>query len=175
MSAFTPQSTAATLYYMVHSTLAGALLFLVADLARTRGAEVFSAANRPRLAGVLAVLFMASAIATAGLPPLSGFIGKLMVLQSAPGPMVLVWAVILLGSFLAILGFARAGSTLFWAPEGDAAPLPATQTLAPAVLLAALVALTVLAGPVQAWLADTAAALHNPAPYILSNQLPGGA
>ena len=67
------------------------------------------------------------------------------------------------------------GSSLFWAAKGDATPLPLPQVIAPALLATALVALTVLAGPVQAWLADTAAALHDPAPYILSNQLPGGA
>ena len=116
---------------------------------------------------------MASTIATAGLPPLSGFPAKLMVLQALP--LWPVWTILLGGTFLAIVGFARTGSALFWKPQGTATPLPATQTLAPAALLLALVALTVLAGPITAWLADTAAAIHNPAPYILSNDLPGGA
>ncbi len=134
MSAFTPQATAAALYYMVHSTLAGAVLFLVADLARARGASALDGPS-PRLPGTLAVLFLASAIATAGLPPLSGFLGKLLVLQSAPGPGWLVWGVILGGSFLAILGLARAGSALFWRPGGEAATLPPVQLFVPAVLV----------------------------------------
>ena len=171
MSAFTPQATAATLYYMVHSTLAGAVLFMVADLARARGAYGFDGPS-PRLPGVLAVVFLISAIGTAGLPPLSGFLGKLLVLQSAPGPGWLVWSVILGGSFLAILGLARAGSALFWRPEGEAAPLPMAQLAAPAALIAGLAALTVLAGPVHDWLSVTASALHEPAGYIGANDLP---
>ena len=176
LSAFTPASTTATLYYMAHSTLAGGLLFLVTDLARARGGEFLDGPDRPRLSGRLGVLFFLAAIATAGLPPLSGFPGKLMVLQSASGPMALVWPVVLGGGFLALIGLSRAGSALFWAPQGEAmAPLPLSQAIAPALLLAGLVALTLGAGPVQDWLATTAAALHNPAPDILANDLPGGA
>jgi multicomponent K+:H+ antiporter subunit D len=166
MSGFTETSTTATLYYIIHSTLAGALLFLVADLATAKG-------DTPTLPGRLAALFMLAAIATAGLPPLSGFPAKLMVLQALP--LWPVWTILLGGTFLAILGFARTGSALFWKPQGTATVLPAAQTLAPAALLLALIALTVLAGPITAWLADTAAAIHDPAPYILSNDLPGGA
>jgi multicomponent K+:H+ antiporter subunit D len=175
MAAFTPQATAATLYYMIHSTLAGALLFLVTDLVQARGAATLTTPNRPRLPGILGVLFLIAAIATAGLPPLSGFLGKLMVLQAAPGPAALVWTVILLASFLAILGLARAGSALFWAPEGATPPaLPVAQTLAPALLVLCLALATIFAGPLHGWLAGTAAALHNPVPYILANDLPGG-
>jgi len=174
MAGFTTQSTTAALFYMVHSTLAGAALFLTVDLVQARGPSRYGATDRPRLPGRLAALFLVTAIATAGLPPLSGFLGKLMVLQAALGPMALVWAVVLLGSFFAIIGMSRAGSAVFWAPKSETiAPLPTSQMLAPAGLLALLVALTVFAGPVQAWMAGTAAALHAPAPYIEAVQLPG--
>ena len=172
MAGFTTASTTAALYYMVHSTLAGAALFLTADLARDRGAERLDDPS-PRLPGLLAALFFAAAIATVGLPPLSGFPAKLMVLQAMP--LWPVWAVVLGATFLALLGLSRAGSTLFWKPQGTPAALPATQTLGPAALLLALAALTVFAGPVTGWLATTAATLHDPAPYILANDLPGGA
>jgi multicomponent K+:H+ antiporter subunit D len=171
MSAFTPVATAATLYYMVHSTLAGALIFLLADLARDRGAAAI-AEGSPRLPGRLAVLFMLAAIATAGLPPLSGFLGKLLVLQSTPEPVWLVWSVILVASFLSIVGLARAGSALFWKPEGEAQALSLSVAAVPALLVAALVALTVLAGPVHAWLFAAADALHAPQAYIQANDLP---
>ena len=36
-----------------------------------------------------------------------------------------------------------------------------------------LVALTLFAGPLTAWLGETAQALHAPAAYIAANQLPG--
>ncbi len=168
LSAFTPQATAAALYYTVHSTLAGALLFLVADLARARGAHLGT--GSPRLPGALAALFLIAAIATAGLPPLSGFLGKLMVLQALP--QATTWAVILLASFLALLGLSRSGSALFWKPQGPPAVLPAAQLLAPGMLIAGLAALTLLAGPAHDWLSATAAALHAPQAYIDATALP---
>ncbi|RAI35812.1 monovalent cation/H+ antiporter subunit D, partial [Rhodoplanes roseus] len=111
--------TAAGLYYLVHSTLSGAALFLLIDiLARRRG----RAADRivPTAAMVsgapVAALFFVAAIAVAGLPPLSGFLGKLLVLEasgSAQGAPI-VWGVLLATSLMVILGFARAGSTVLW-------------------------------------------------------------
>ena len=48
----------------------------------------------------------------AGMPPLSGFLGKLLVLDAlrAPGTIGWAWTAILAGSLLTIVGFARAGS-----------------------------------------------------------------
>src|SRR3546814_4068638 len=59
-----------------------------------------------------------------GMPPLTGFLGKLLVLDSAreSASMVVVWTVILVTSLLTIVGFARAGSTVFW----KSTSLPAT-------------------------------------------------
>lgn len=172
LSTFTPIATAAMLFYLVHSTVAGALLFLVADLARDRGAATLSA-HSPALPGRLALLYLIAAIATAGLPPLSGFLGKLLVLQSQPGPTALVWGVILVTSFLVLLGLSRTGSALFWKPQGTPPPLPLAQAAIPMALAAATVALTLGAGPVHAWLLATAEALHIPFAYIHANALPG--
>jgi multicomponent K+:H+ antiporter subunit D len=79
---------------------------------------------------------------------------------------------------LAVAGLGRAGTALFWATSEApvAVPVPA-QPLAlggVAVLLAALVALTLAAGPVSGWLGATAAALYSPASYIVA-VLGGGA
>jgi multicomponent K+:H+ antiporter subunit D len=179
---FTPQGTAAALYYMVHSTLATAALFLVADLVLAgRGSGDLRTARPPVLhSGLLAALFFAGAIAMAGMPPLSGFIGKLLILDAARGHVGTVWPVILTTSLLMILGFAAAGSTLFWkaqataaggvrAPAAPAAALPFATIFA---LLACLAALTAFAGPVMRQMEATAATLYAPAPYIAANHLP---
>ena len=173
VAAFEPQATSAALYYLIHSTLAGAALFLVVDMvARRRGDGGLTGPTLPfAQSGLLAALFLAAAVALAGTPPLSGFIGKLLVLDALRDDMVLVWSVILAGSFLMILGFARAGSHVFWksaasAPSDDRNRVEPLALTAIFVLIAGLVGLTVFAGPVTRWLDDTAQGLHDPAAYI---------
>ncbi len=132
--------------------------------------------------GLIAALFFAAAIAMAGMPPLSGFLGKLLILDAARGQMATVWTVILVTSFLMILGLAAAGSTLFWKPHAaeqtGGPPAPVAPAALPFVAIGALLALlallTVFAGPVTAWLATTAAGLYDPAAYIAANRLPEG-
>nr|WP_259444665.1 monovalent cation/H+ antiporter subunit D [Neotabrizicola shimadae] len=177
VSSFTGEGLVAALYYLVHSTVAGALMFLVADLVlRRRGTGELRARPAIAQAGLLASLFFLSGIASAGLPPLSGFIGKLLVLQASSGS-ALTWAVILGGSFVMIVGFARAGSVLFWAAErskAPPAPAPDRAALAATLALAAVsVALTVFAGPLTAWLEPAAALLIDPAQTIGLHALPG--
>lgn len=178
---FTPQATAAALYYLLHSTFATAILFLLADLvlARRRTGTLRQALPPVAQGGLLAALFFAGAVALAGLPPLSGFVGKLLILQAAWDHAATVWPVILVTSLLMILGFAAAGSTLFWkahATPRDPGPEPPATAALPLVavfgLTGCLVALTVLAGPVLRVLDATAADLYAPAPYIAANALP---
>jgi multicomponent K+:H+ antiporter subunit D len=171
VAAFGPAGTAAALYYLVHSTLAGALLFLVVDLVARRRGDGALAGTGPAFAqaGLLAVLFLTAAVAMAGTPPLSGFPGKLLVMQALEAERATVWTAILVASFLMILGFARAGSHVFWkSPQRtpDPAPPEPLALTAAVLLVAGLVALTVLGGPVTAWLDATAAALHDRTGYI---------
>ncbi len=172
VAAGTPAATAAALYYLLHSTLATAALFLIADLlaARRGGAAAHS--------GLIAALFMAGAVAMAGMPPLSGFVGKLLVMDALRSQAVLAWSAILLASLATMIGFARMGSALFWSPqEADPAlPIPQDRGGIAAVLLclAALAALTVFAGPVMAWLTVAAENLHAPTAYIAASALRGG-
>ncbi len=176
ISAFTPQTTAAALYYILHSTLATAALFLVADLVARRRAHV-RLADPAAFAqtGLIGALFMAAAIAIAGMPPLSGFIGKLLILDAFRDQAPVVWTAILVSSFLMILGLARAGSQLFWKPASDPQPTDAApQPLAFAAtfaLLAGLAALTVFAGPVTNALTATAESLYTPQAYVDANRL----
>lgn len=180
IAAQTPQATGAALYYLIHSTLATAALFLIADQITSRRSAAITPG--PRLAGhgLYATLFFAAAIALAGLPPLSGFIGKLLILNALrdapllwPVQWPLLWTVILTTSFLLILGLSRAGSTLFWNTTDDTAPKPPEPAAiaAIAILLTLLALLSVLAGPVTAWLQTAANDLHAPAAYIAANRL----
>lgn len=193
ISVFTEKGISAALYYAIHSTLATAALFLLVDVVRDRrkGPSARLTAAPPIEGGALiAGMFFAAAIAMTGLPPLSGFLGKLLILDAAAQTPALawVWAVILGSSLVAVVGFARAGSTVFWKshqvaadqarvtdPEEEqgaheAADPPARPPVLPLVaigaLLALLVAVTVLAGPITRYLGATTAQLFAPQPYI---------
>jgi multicomponent K+:H+ antiporter subunit D len=177
ISLFSPEGIAAALYYIVHSTFAGAALFLISDLVRT-GRGNLDLTPQPLVAGtaMTAALFFAGAIAMAGLPPLSGFIGKLLVLDAAIGTdmVVWIWVVVLSSSLISILGFARAGSILFWKAHGVKPPEGAPTMRRPATLsygvvgglISLLVVLTVFAGQVHGYTTIMAAQLFSPEPYI---------
>ena len=177
ISLFTPEGIAAALYYMIHSTLAAGILFLVTDLVRA-GRGTLDLTTRPPMRGTVLTsgMFFAGAIAMAGLPPLSGFLGKLLLLDAAfDSPLaVWVWAVVLGTSLIGVVGFSRAGSVVFWkahslpdAPEAEGIVRPGALCYASVGgLLALLVAHTVFAGQVHDYTTEMAAQLFAPEAYI---------
>ena len=110
-----------------------------------------------------------------GLPPLSGFVGKLLILDGvrAAPEAAWIWATILITTLIGVLAFARAGSRLFWKSaelEGEIVVRALRGRVigvgAAAALLAALALLAVLGGPVTAWTEATAAQLFAPQGYV---------
>ena len=179
IAAGTVQATSAALYYMLHSTLATATLFLLTDLITSRRSsdDLRNPTAPIAQSGLIGALFLAAAIAMAGMPPLSGFVAKLLVMDALRNDAAALWSAILLASLITILGFARAGSQLFWkthavgpAHTGRKIPMAAAPIF---TLLAALAALTIFAGPITAWLEITAQSLYAPGNYIAANALPG--
>jgi multicomponent K+:H+ antiporter subunit D len=178
VSVFRVEAMGPALYYILHSTLAGAALFLVVDLiAKRRGehGDALTVAPRFSQSELLSGLFFLAAIGVVGLPPLSGFIGKLLILDGvrAAPEAAWIWAVILITTLVGVLAFARAGSRIFWksaAVEGEISMRVLRGrtggVMAAASLLAALVALTVLGGPVTAYTDAAAAQLFAPGQYI---------
>lgn len=173
---FTEAGTAVGLYYLAHSTLTGAALFLLADLvARRRGAagDMLMPAPGFAQADLLAGLFFLAAIAATGLPPLSGFVGKLLILEAlrAHPAWGILWAAVLATSLLALVGFARAGSTVFWRQEPAVAqpsrgPADRAAFIAVAALIAAPALLAAFAGPTLAAMEATAHQLFTRTAYI---------
>jgi multicomponent K+:H+ antiporter subunit D len=168
----TEQALAAALFYLVHSTWVAGGLFLLADLiARQRGDKQGLLVQGPALQNphVLGGLFF-GAIALAGLPPLSGFLGKLLLLRSVePGVQaVLLWSVVLGGGLLTLVALSRAGSTLFWRvglSQLGSAELDHGRLLACAGLLVLSLALMVGAAPLLSYVEATASQLHDLALY----------
>ncbi|MBA3862888.1 MAG: monovalent cation/H+ antiporter subunit D [Erythrobacter sp.] len=162
----------AALYYLVHSTIAAAALFLVADVvARRRGGFADNASPGSDFAdrSTVGLMFMLAVIAATGLPPLSGFIGKLMILKSVTAlpDWGWAWGVILTTTLIGVIGFARVGSTLFWKQaQGGEVPAPAAtraDLVAPAIALALLAALSAGAGWASAYANAAAAQVLDPA------------
>lgn len=177
---FSPQTTAAALYYMIHSTLACALLFLVVDLVRSRrpdGDDRLLPGPAFAQSGLVSALYFAGAIAMAGLPPLSGFIGKLLILASVREyeAGVAAWTIVLLTSLVFVIGFTRAGIFVFWQTEpasggktvaADDTAQPSLPFVAAFGLLGMIVMTTLFAQPLMAFLNETSQEIYNPAAYI---------
>ncbi|MEX6503148.1 monovalent cation/H+ antiporter subunit D [Pseudomonas zhanjiangensis] len=179
----TPQAQSAALYYLIHSTWIGGGLFLLADLiARQRGVKTSDLVQGPQLQNphLLGALFFFGAIGVAGLPPLSGFLGKLLLLRSVePGAQaLLLWPVVLLGGLATLIALSRAGSTLFWRvgrSQLDSAELDYGRLFACASLLLLSPVLVGLAAPVLEYVEATVDQLHDLQTYRQLLQAGGGA
>jgi multicomponent K+:H+ antiporter subunit D len=167
--------TAAALYYLVQSTLATAAFFLLASLvasARGHAGDRFLT-EAPAGGVVLAIGFLILAATASGLPPLPGFLGKLMLLravQEGPGAAA-IWSVLIVSGFVIMAALARGGSRLFWETRAEATPLAVSpagwqRVSGTSLMVAAVLALTVLAQPVARYAARAAAQLHEPGAYV---------
>jgi multicomponent K+:H+ antiporter subunit D len=181
LSLGTAEALQASLYYWLHSTWISAALFLLADLvARQRGVKGGELIQGPALQNphLLGGLFFISAIAVAGLPPLSGFLGKLLLLQAVEGQQALwLWPLLLIGGLGTLVALSRAGSTLFWRvglDQLDSAELDYGRLAACIGLLLLSPLLVLLAAPVLEYLAATVSQLHDLAAYRQTLHVGGG-
>ncbi|SEU19504.1 Na+/H+ antiporter subunit D [Nonomuraea wenchangensis] len=183
---------AGAIFYVVHHITVQTSLFLVTGLIerRTGTTSVNRLGGLMRTAPLIAVLFFVPAMNLSGIPPMSGFLGKLMLVQAGlahggPLPVALV-AAGLVTSLLTLYAVAKTWGKAFWRTsreeragtvvesEEDTGEEPTvTTTTLPAALagpVAALVALglafTVLAGPLSALTWRTAGELLEREPYV---------
>ncbi|MCS6948725.1 MAG: hypothetical protein NZM12_14035, partial [Steroidobacteraceae bacterium] len=149
-------------------------LFLYCDwLAQLRPplGDQLSRGPRPRQSAWSGAVFLVLALAASGLPPLSGFVTKLALLQAFDGGVwrAALWSALLLSSFAVALALARAASTIFWestpahrAPQDApiAAP-PRSLAIALAACSLASPALTIGAGQLFAYAGHAAVQLQD--------------
>ncbi|NDP49343.1 MAG: monovalent cation/H+ antiporter subunit D [Sulfuriferula multivorans] len=172
----TVDSVAAGLYYLPHSTFSAAAFFLLADaISRARGPLADRLESGPVMPGArtLGGLFFLVAIAIVGLPPLSGFLGKFMLLKAATELPLMpwVWGGVLATGFASMVALARSGSLLFYrthsAHETSEQITPTYFALTPvAGLLLLILGLVIWAGPLSDYATATAAQLLSPQHYI---------
>ena len=180
ISLFNTLAWAAALYYLVHSTLIGAVFYLVAGwITSQRGAfkDHFQVSPQMKQHKILSLVFLLIALIMAGLPPFSGFLGKVFILQATAGSphQGLIIATLLIVSLLSILAFTRIGFILFWRatkpkvnPESAEFKLyqglpeqaPARNDTTVYLLLTGLVLYSVCAGPIQQYMFQTAAQIQ---------------
>lgn len=119
---------AATIYYAAHHILVQTSLFLVAGLIerRTGTTSLARLSGLARKAPVIAVMFFVAGMNLVGVPPLTGFIGKLGLarasVEAASGS---AWALLAGGivtSFLTLYVVVKWWNMAFWQAAGEPAP-----------------------------------------------------
>ena len=141
---FTPQALAGALFYIVHHVIVKSALLLIAGVVQ----ETTGTTHLKAVSGLMArswglsALFLLAALSLAGLPPLSGFFSKLIILQA--GVAVGRYGYVgmgLLGGLLTIVSMLKVWNGVFWGEERGETRPAALAPLLPGVVL--LVSLTV--------------------------------
>ncbi|MDQ4131639.1 MAG: Na+/H+ antiporter subunit D [Actinomycetota bacterium] len=178
---FTVAGVAAAVFSMVHHIAVTTALFLAAGLIERFGGSgrLTRVGGMVRHTPLLAALFLLPALAMAGIPPLSGFVSKLSLIDAGiESRQYLIVAVSLVVSLLTVLSMIRIWAAVFWIPaEERAEPTSKTATTrTPARGMAMLVPTTALvgvslaiaaaAGPIYSLSDRTARELLDPGAYV---------
>ncbi|MBG6084224.1 Na+/H+ antiporter subunit D [Zhihengliuella flava] len=186
----------ATVYYVIHHIVVQTSLFLVTGLIERRAgsSNVDRLGSLAKLSPLLAVLYFVPAMNLAGIPPFSGFLGKLGLIQGGVDlGTPLAWVLLagaMVTSLLTLLAVARVWNRAFWRRAQDAEDphphlldslaekdattavatrrrtLPAMMVGATTALVLLGVALTVAAGPLFAIADQAALNMYERVPYI---------
>lgn len=181
---FTPLGLAGAIFHIVHNMVVKTNLFLVSGVVE----RLEGTANLKQLGGLwkrrpaLGVLFLTSALALAGLPPLSGFFSKFMLVWAGLEiQQYALVAVSLLVSMLTLFSMLKIWNEAFWKPRPTIPTLEESRQLArdrrianwhvltPIVLLALLSAAMGLgAESVYGLTHRAAASLLDPSAYVIA-------
>jgi multicomponent K+:H+ antiporter subunit D len=192
--------TSAALYYVLSATLAASALFLLVEIVERAADEPplrdvelepgedtnLDDAERalvgraiPVSLALLGLVFMACVVMVSGLPPLSGFVAKLMLMVAlfnpegsdvASEPAIFAWwlsGLQLVSGLVATVSLSRAGIQQFWS-SADSPPrrLQVAECAPVIALICAGAWLTLRAESVLRYTRAAAEALHQPEAYI---------
>lgn len=175
---------AAAIFYVVHHIIVQTALFLVIGLVELRAGSTSldELGGLARLAPGLAILFFVPAMNLAGIPPLSGFLGKLGLLEEGVAQGGLAWVLVVgsvVTSLLTLYALVKAWNKAFWQTAPASVPpegrLPRGMVGAAAVLVLFGVGLTVIAGPLHGYAERAATGLMDGTTYVGAVFGPGAA
>jgi multicomponent Na+:H+ antiporter subunit D len=176
---FTVAGLAGAVLFIVHQVPVKASLFLVGGIVEhAAGSTALS-----RVGGLVrripyaAALFLLVAGSLAGIPPLSGFVGKLALVEAGfDARSFAVVGVSLAVSLLTLFSMVKIWNGVFWGVPEEPTPQLATSVgrlrtpplmnIAAGALVALTLAIAVWAGPLYELCTEAAATLVDPAPYV---------
>lgn len=198
----TPAAIGATVYYIVHHIVVQTTLFLAVGLIERKAGStsILRVSGLMKAAPFLALLYFLPAINLGGLPPFSGFIGKVGLFEAAAAVGTPLMIVLIFGgivtSLLTLYALMRAWNLAFWREEDDGAELdgrvaylgnapaanmqketrriPAIMYIATAGMVAVTLSLTVFAGPLYALCDRIGDALLQPVTLVQLDEEVGG-
>ena len=176
---FTVAGLAGALFYMTHHIIVKTSLFLTGGLIEhvSGTSRLNRLGDMVRTAPVIAVLFLVSALNLAGVPPFSGFVAKVALVEA--GLDVDDYAVVAVSvavSLLTLFSMMKIWAGVFWSPATEPAEGaghevgglggPPLMVMSTAVLVLASLVLAVAAGPFYDFVERAAADLLDPADYL---------
>lgn len=167
----------ATIFYVAHHITVQSTLFLAAGLIEHRGGttNLIRLGGLAKLAPLIAILFFIPAMNLAGIPPFSGFIGKIGLIQagveySSTAGWTLIAASVIT-SLLTLYAIAKIWNRAFWQEPGqemfdNERPTPRVMSGATAAMISFTLVLTVAAGPIVTYADEAAQSVLERTPYV---------
>ncbi len=171
--AATPEAHEGLVFYLMHDMVAKALLFLIggALVAAVGSSKLKEMGGLIARYPALGWMFFVTALAIAGVPPLSGFIGKLLIVQGGlSGQVYVLTAIGLISSLLALYSLMMAFMGCFWgerqSAQSELPPISKGLFVPMAGLLAVVVLLGLGAEWIYPYVASAGEVLSDPQIYV---------
>ena len=176
---FSRLSLSGAIFFTFHVAVTKAALFLVAGaVGFLKGTnQLKSLGGLYKTHPLLAVLFLIPALSLAGMPPLSGFVAKLVLVRAGlEGQQYLIIATALIVSMLTLYSMTKIWAMAFWKPEpeiggkenNERSSLPAMIVIPLVILVLFSVVMGLCAEPLIDFCNVAAGHLVDPAVYIES-------
>lgn len=174
LALFTPLAIIGAIFYLFHHIIVKANLFFVAGLIKLKAGseELDKIGGLLKASPFLAILFLIPALSLAGIPPLSGFWAKFIIVQASleARDWWVALAALAVG-LITLFSMTKIWLAAFWKDHPDAAfakgpVMPRSMTAPIAVLAVMTVIIGLGAGPLYTVAEEAAITLLDPLAYV---------